>query len=224
MSKPQIYKIYINEVEVVLKPSSDINREDVMKENSVVARYSGKKKQLINFISLRESGERSERLVIHNEDFTKLKSDFKSCFTEIKAAGGLVKNDKNEFLFIFRRGSWDLPKGKIEDNEQKKEAAAREIKEETGLKKLKVFNKIMVTRHTYRSNVGKRIIKKTYWYYCEARSQNLVPQKNEDIEKAEWMTLDTFFSKKRIVYPNILEVIKSYDALNHTENIKIKIK
>src|SRR6267154_620027 len=35
----------------------------------------------------------------------------------IEAAGGLVQNEKNEWLIIFRRGKWDLPKGKIEGDE-----------------------------------------------------------------------------------------------------------
>ena len=38
-------------------------------------------------------------------------ADFCSLFTEILAGGGLVSNDRNEFLMIFRRGLWDLPKG-----------------------------------------------------------------------------------------------------------------
>jgi hypothetical protein len=32
----------------------------------------------------------------------------------IQAGGGLVLNEQNELLFIFRRGSWDLPKGKVD--------------------------------------------------------------------------------------------------------------
>jgi len=29
----------------------------------------------------------------------------------MQAAGGLITNDKDEVLMIFRRGKWDLPKG-----------------------------------------------------------------------------------------------------------------
>lgn len=31
----------------------------------------------------------------------------------IKAAGGLVENNKGELLFIYRNKKWDLPKGKV---------------------------------------------------------------------------------------------------------------
>ncbi|KXK38198.1 MAG: NUDIX hydrolase [Bacteroidetes bacterium OLB9] len=188
MTKPQIYKIYINEVEVILKPTSELSMDNVMTGNNAVIKYSGNKKQLLQYIAMADAQLFSDRLIIHFDDFKQLKSDFKSHFTEIEAGGGLVYNEDKEFLFIYRRGSWDLPKGKIEANESKKEAALREISEETGIKKMNIVKKLMVTRHTYRSNVGKRIIKKSHWYLIETKKQPLKPQTTEDIEKAQWMT------------------------------------
>ena len=35
----------------------------------------------------------------------------------ILAAGGLVLNEKGEVLFMFRKGKWDLPKGKLDPGE-----------------------------------------------------------------------------------------------------------
>lgn len=223
MSKPQIYKIYINEVEVILKPSTDVTLDDTVSSGSVVVKYTGNKKHLVDYISILEKSIKSEKLIIHSEDFLKLKEDFKSHFSEIEAGGGLVRNEKNEYLFIYRRGSWDLPKGKIESNETKREATIREITEETGVKKMTIIQKLLVTRHTYRSNVGKRIIKKSHWYLIEAKKQPLVPQVDEDIERVEWMTLERFFSKKRQVYPNILEVIHTQDTKELISKVQIKI-
>jgi ADP-ribose pyrophosphatase YjhB (NUDIX family) len=224
MEKPQIYKIYINEVEVILKPSAELTLEDTIASGSVVVKYTGNKKHLLDYISILEKSIKSEKLIIHFDNFAKLKSDFKSHFTEIEAGGGLVKNEKNEYLFIYRRGSWDLPKGKIESNETKREATLREITEETGVKKMLIIEKLMITRHTYRSNVGKRIIKKSHWYLIETKKQALVPQLDEDIERVEWMTLDRFFSKKREVYPNILEVLHTQDTQEIISKVQIKIK
>lgn len=224
MDKSQIYKIYINEVEVILKPSSDITMEDVMRDKSIIVKYTGNKKDLLDYISIPDQFLRSERMIIHYADYAVLKSDFKSHFTEIEAGGGLVRNDRGEYLFIYRRGSWDLPKGKIEENETKKEATLREISEETGIEKMNIVRKLAVTRHTYRSNVGKRVIKKSHWYLVDTVKQPLIPQKNEDIEKAVWMTLDEFFSKKRQVYPNILDVIHKQSAQNPNPNIQFKVK
>ena len=33
----------------------------------------------------------------------------------------IVRNKDNELLFIFRKGKWDLPKGKVDNNEKNKE-------------------------------------------------------------------------------------------------------
>lgn len=223
MQKPQIYKIYINEVEVILKPSKEVTLEDTVSSGSLVVKYTGNKKHLLDYISILEKSIKSEKLIIHAEDYVKLKADFKSHFSEIDAGGGLVRNEKNEYLFIYRRGSWDLPKGKIETNETKREATLREITEETGVKKMTIVQKLLVTRHTYRSNVGKRIIKKSHWYLIETKKQALVPQIDEDIERVEWMTLERFFSKKRQVYPNILEVIHTQDTKELVSKVQIKI-
>ena len=48
-------------------------------------------------------------------------------------AGGIVLCNK-KLLFIYKRGMWDLPKGKIEFNHTTESTALREISEETGLK------------------------------------------------------------------------------------------
>ena len=38
-------------------------------------------------------------------------------YLEVNAAGGLVTNEKGEFLLIRRSGLWDLPKGHQEAGE-----------------------------------------------------------------------------------------------------------
>lgn len=54
-----------------------------------------------------------------------------------ESAGGVVLNRNGEVLVVKQRdSSWSLPKGHIEDNETKIEAAKREIKEESGITKL----------------------------------------------------------------------------------------
>ena len=87
-----------------------------------------------------------------------------------------------------------------------------------------IIQKLIVTRHTYRSNVGRRIIKKSYWYLIKAPKQSLKPQISEDIEKAEWMSLEKFFSKKRPVYPNILEVLHTQMGGQEYMTMKANIK
>ena len=68
----------------------------------------------------------------------------------IESAGGLVCNDSHHILLMFKRGKWDMPKGRIERDGTKEASALREVHEETGLtmKKLAVQGKLVSTWHT----------------------------------------------------------------------------
>ena len=147
--------------------------------------------------------------ILWHKDIDKLKKAFFKHFTIIKAAGGLVKNEQNEILFIFRRGKWDLPKGKNDGDEIPRECAVREVKEETGLQKIKAGKKICTTYHTY-TEFGKHILKETEWFEMKATSeQKLTPQHNEDIEKIEWVTESDLNKKLKNSFPLISDVIVS---------------
>ena len=109
----------------------------------------------------------------------------KKPFKVIKAAGGVVFND-NRVLLMFRRGVWDLPKGKLDSGESSKEGAAREVTEETGVQVL-VQDRICTTWHTYSLN-GSRILKRTKWYRMSVLDDSrMTPQTDEDIEKLAWL-------------------------------------
>lgn len=147
-------------------------------------------------------------IVLHN-NIEKLKKAFFKHFTIIQAAGGLVKNEQNEILLIFRKGKWDLPKGKTDDDEVPMECAVREVKEETGLQKIKAGKKICTTYHTY-TEFGKHILKETEWFEMKATSdQKLTPQHDEDIQKIEWVNELDINKKLKNSYPLISDVILS---------------
>lgn len=111
-------------------------------------------------------------------------------YEKIVAAGGVVLNENDEILMIFRRGKWDLPKGKQEDNEPVELCAERETKEETGLTELTLIRPLKKTYHTY---VEKKllILKETHWFlFTTPGTPALTPQVEEDIFKAEWVRKD----------------------------------
>ena len=62
-------------------------------------------------------------------DKQSLLKSFLSLLPNVIAAGGKVHNNKNEILFIFRNGKWDLPKGKAEAKETINQTALREVEE-----------------------------------------------------------------------------------------------
>lgn len=123
---------------------------------------------------------------------------FVSLYTLIEAAGGLVKTEEDKYLVIFRRRKWDLPKGKLDYDETPEQAAVREVEEECGIGQLRILKALPATFHTYPEG-GKRILKKTHWYLMDSEDKReLVPQAEEDIQEAVWMSEAEI---KKTVYP-----------------------
>lgn len=129
---------------------------------------------------------------------------------KIIAAGGLVKNEKEELLMIFRRGKWDLPKGKLDKDEKIEDAALREVKEETGLKTISITKFTGLTFHEYfDKHIKEDVTKETHWFEMHAPgNQELFPQYEEDIEKIEWVDDKNLEEKLTNSYPNISEILQ----------------
>lgn len=145
--------------------------------------------------------------ILYSSDPDQLKKMFWEQFTVIQAAGGVIRNEKEETLMIFRRGVWDLPKGKKEEGEPPETCAVREVMEETGLSKVRLKDLLKMTYHTY-SLFGKEILKETYWYRMEAPSdQPLLPQTEEDIHRIEWVGASGFDEKLSNTFPSIKDVL-----------------
>lgn len=206
-----MYKIYINETLVVLMDSADVPVIEGSLPDEIVAEYAGKSKFLLNYIDLAEKGSKCRCIILHSKNYKKLKKDFKGLFKIELAAGGLVINEEDEGLIIFRRGFWDLPKGKLEGNETKKQGALREVEEEVGISGLEIDFKLPTTFHTYRSNIRKhRILKKTHWYLMRAKKAIPVPQAEEGILDARWVKLEEFLDQDPKIFSNIRDLIRTY--------------
>jgi 8-oxo-dGTP pyrophosphatase MutT (NUDIX family) len=127
----------------------------------------------------------------------------------IDAAGGLVKNEKNELLMIFRNGKWDLPKGKLEKDETPEIAAIREVEEECGIKELIITKTLTPTFHTYILK-EKIVLKKTYWYemFC-ADKKELIPQTEEGITEVKWMNEAEVEKALENTFLSIIDVVRA---------------
>lgn len=139
------------------------------------------------------------------EDFSpeSLQEELYELFTPIDAGGGVVLNENNEVLMIFRRGKWDLPKGKCDEGETIDECALREVSEETGLHKLKLGEKICDTYHVYSQN-KQNLLKRTAWYKMKGTvKEEPVPQAEENILEVRWVSDEEL----------PLVVYKSYEAI-----------
>lgn len=112
---------------------------------------------------------------------------FNDSFKRITAAGGRVENEEGEVLFIFRRGKWDLPKGKVDKGESIIAASVREVQEECGLKQVERLEKLGIVYHMY-FHKEKWVLKDTHWFrMLSSKSEILIPQGEEDITAIEWI-------------------------------------
>jgi 8-oxo-dGTP pyrophosphatase MutT (NUDIX family) len=127
----------------------------------------------------------------------------------VKAGGGLVLNEKGEVLFIFRRGKWDLPKGKLDPGESLESCALREVIEETGVAQLEIIRFLLVTEHEY-EELGRVILKETHWWLMKTNgNQPLIPQTEEDITELKWIGPSDFKIVQQNTYPGILDVLRA---------------
>jgi len=136
-----------------------------------------------------------------------LLEQLEAMFQPIDAGGGVAYNEQGAILMIFRKGKWDLPKGKLDAGESIEECALREVREETGLKNLSLNDKICDTYHIYLQK-NEQILKRTTWYKMTGTSADkLKPQKEENIMEARWVKEPDIASLAAQSYAAVREVL-----------------
>ncbi len=146
-------------------------------------------------------------VALFGEDADALWADFCACFDRIDAAGGIVTDSAGRLLVFFRRGHWDLPKGKIDPGETPEQAALREVREETGLQNLTLGSFVAHTWHTYREK-GERILKCTWWYRMQTTDTDTTPQTEEDIEEIRWVEPAAWLASGPNLYASLREIVE----------------
>jgi len=141
----------------------------------------------------------------------KVMRNFRGQVAMVIAGGGIVFNEKNELLMIHRRGKWDLPKGKIEAEENIIDGAKREVEEETGVLIKSVEEDAIVTYHAFRMK-GKNSLKATSWYIMRAKPKQLKlkPQLEEDIDEVRWVKKSDLQNYQSGSYLLVWDLIKKY--------------
>ena len=200
-----MYKIYINNNPLILVDFSDVELDELS-----IHIYENPDIQTIkNVVSELEKG-LVDSAVLKSESQDDLLGSVKNQFELIDAAGGIVKNSNGEILMIFRRGMWDLPKGKVEEEESIEEAAIREVKEECGIDSLEIIKALIPTFHTYEMNKQK-YFKTTYWYEMRCDDELvLTPQVEEDITEVKWMSTEEVENILDETYKSLKEVLLEF--------------
>lgn len=191
-----MYKVFVNEKELFLSKSP--------KNFEKVFLFEGKKTIEIAIDLLQNTSCKSVN--IYSSEVEKMWADFQKSFIIIEAAGGIVKNDEQDILFIKRLGKWDLPKGKIENGESTEDAALREVEEETGISNLKITAFLTKTFHIYIDRNKQNILKMTNWFSMQYNGHEVLkPQFEEGISEVSWKNKGEIISS---VYPATFRNIK----------------
>jgi len=198
-----MYKVFINEKVFFL--GFNLKRVNFNENFSFVTCFT-----LEDFESVIQSNGKREGVVVNFPTLRSLEKIMNKRFRIVEAGGGLVVNKNGEILFIFRRGKWDLPKGKLEKKEKVKEGAIREVEEECGITEPVIREELITTMHKFK-NKGKDCIKKTHWFVMDYNGEEeLIPQLEEDITKAKWMKVDKFSKVYQNTFPSIADVLDAY--------------
>lgn len=203
-----MYKVFFNDSTILIAPEVKKSLNDNIAEMFELCDQSSVN-QIINEIEITKC---PMSFYLDGNDCSRMWDQFRSCFTEIPAAGGLVLNSRRELLFIRRFGYWDLPKGKIEHGETSELAALREVEEECGISELKVIRPLESTFHIYRSPFlpaeRNLVLKETCWFLMEhSGTQTPVPQTAEDIVEIRWFGLNEMEQVYRNTYSSLRDLL-----------------
>jgi len=203
-----MYKVFFNDSTIQIGGESKKSSKNNITQTIDCENY-GFVKELISEI---ETDGKAINFVLQNNDIERLWDCFKSQFTEIPAAGGLVQKSDHSLLFIKRLGVWDLPKGKIDKKETPEFAAIREVQEECGVSGLKIIRPLDSTFHIYRSPYlnfpDNLVLKETKWFLMSCDSeQTLIPQVEENIEEVRWFAIDQLDKVMGNTYSSLREFL-----------------
>jgi len=203
-----MYKVFIQDFELrmVSSTSPKAKVEGVLKYADRLPDWPVLKKMLF--------ARKEKKLTISCKSKRLCWQNFKRRFKHIEAAGGLVQNNKGEVLMIYRLERWDLPKGKIEKDEDVVDCAIREVEEECGVNGLGITGKIVTTYHVMRRNKEK-CLKISHWYHMRTDfNGTLIPQSEEGILDVQWIPKEKLAQFVENSWPSVKEVLKQSGLLD----------
>lgn len=129
-----------------------------------------------------------------------------------RSAGGVVFRRDGErpaiLLLKHDSGKWMLPKGTIEQGETPEDVALREVREETGISRVRVVADLGEERYYFFWRSENTYYDKTVRYYLLEflGGEEAAPQSEEGFVACEWVGLDEAF--ERIKYKETREVVR----------------
>ncbi len=125
-----------------------------------------------------------------------------------RSAGGVVVRilDGHPYVLLIRDPyrRWGLPKGHLEEGEGTKEAALREVREETGLDDLTLGPDLGEIDWTFRKG-GHLVHKYCRFYLMRTTRSEVRPEVSEGITECRWLRVDE--ALQTIAYDNARAIL-----------------
>jgi 8-oxo-dGTP pyrophosphatase MutT (NUDIX family) len=165
--------------------------------------------ELYNLITEFQSDSTLYSINVYGPNIRHIWKMFRIYFTEVGAAGGLVRHSSGKYLFIEKKGKLDLPKGHVEPGEEPEACALREVKEECGITGHLIVKALQPSYHTY-SWEGISYLKKTSWFLMKYGGPMITdPQIDEGITKVEWLSPDELSRIKGSAWLSLMDLINN---------------
>lgn len=115
------------------------------------------------------------------------------------SAGGIIfyqdNNKKYYALILDAHDKWTFPKGKVNENENLREAALREIKEEIGLENITLYDKVGEIDVIVNEPNKKPVPKTIHLFLGETEKQDFKLTQAPEIKDAAWVEEDKVIDK-----------------------------
>ena len=130
-----------------------------------------------------------------------------------KSVGAIIyekEDDKIKFLILYKiandkyKESWDFSRGNIEKEEDEKQTAVREIKEETGINDLKFIEGFRERTNFVYKKQGNLIFKEIIYLLAETKKKEVVLS----FEHNNYLWLDFNEAFNKITFKNTKDVLK----------------
>ncbi len=129
---------------------------------------------------------------------------------EISSGGLIYRKEDDGYYFVLvldAYDKWTFPKGHVEEGEELEETALRELKEETGLKKLKIIDYIGETQvkvHKPKEKPFRKLIK---YFLVETKSKDIKIPDTKELKDVKWYTKKDVL--KTLGYKNAEEIFSN---------------
>lgn len=108
---------------------------------------------------------------------------------------------------VGRKGYWSFPKGHIEKGEKSPDTAVREVREESGLAKIKIISGFKETERYVYVLKGKKILKFVVWFVAGSKTKRV----RISFEHDDFVWLPYKEAYKKNVYRGTKEILKKAD-------------